>query len=212
MSEVPTEIQAQVAEMSAAFERRLAAGQKLSELIAGLGKVEVDFTTYFAHINQLSLEEARAERHRKLGYYQEMLNGISPATVGEPVLVTSLTMLHEMGLVGSFSEEPKPVRYVVGVDNEGNRLGKIELAFKQLHIPQTDDAKPAFSERVQSLPIADETAHYRYNENISTDRLFRTKLYIGQQGVQKWVETKFPGIGDDAVEPLFKALDAQVLA
>lgn len=208
------EIQEQVIEMATTYERRLAAGQKLAEIIAGAGrKVSVDFATYFALINQLSVEEARGECHRKIGYYNEMFGDLSPEDVGEPVLITSLTMLHKMGMIGSFTEEPNPVRYRVGADNEGNRWGKIELAFRELQIPPTYATKPTFSERVKPVVIADETAHRRHEgQNISTDSAFRTKLYIGRQGVQEWVDIKFPGVGDKAVESLMEALEAQPVA
>jgi hypothetical protein len=208
------DIQAQVSEMAEAYERRLAAGRKLAELIAGLGReVSVDFATYFAHINQLSLEEAKGEHDRKIGYYYEMFNGVTPENVGEPVLITSLTLVHEMGMIGSFTEGPNPIRYIVGANSEGNRWGRIELAFRELEITPTSATKPTFSEKVKPVAVADETAHRRHEgRNISTDRAFRTKLYIGQQGVQEWVDIKFPGIGDTYVEPLMEALEVQSVA
>ena len=205
------DIQTQVAEMVAAYERRLAAGQRIAEIIATGGReASVGFAAYFAFMDQHSLEEARGEKLRKVGYYSEMFNGLSADDVGEPVLITSIGMLQRMGRIGSFTEEPNPVRYVVGADHEGNRWGRIELAFRELWIPQTYVDKPTFSDTTVPVAIADQTAHRRTDgENIVTDSAFRTKLYIGRQGLQEWVDTKLGNVGDKAVAPLMEALEVK---
>lgn len=203
------DIQASVMEMAVAYERRVEAAERLAHMIAVVGgRVNVDFATYFAHINQISIGEARAERHRKVGYYNELFGGLMPEDVGEPVLVTSLTMLEEMGMIGSFSEQEQvPIEYNVGTNKDGHRWGKINLAFRRLEKPPEYESRPSFSRTVRRRVITDEKAHrHPGGENISTDSRFRTKLYIGQQGVQNWVDIKFPGVGDKAVEPLMEAL------
>src|SRR3990167_10288609 len=94
-------IQTQVAEMVAAYERRLTAGQRIAEIIAASGReASVGFAAYFAFMDQHSLEEARGEKLRKVGYYNEMFNSLSADDVGEPVLITSIGMLERMGRIG----------------------------------------------------------------------------------------------------------------
>lgn len=208
------DIQAQVAEMTTTYHRRREAGRKLAEIIAGTGQeVTVDFATYFAVINQRSLEEAEGERLRKVGYYSEIFGGLSSDDVGEPVLVTNHTLVREMGVIGSFTEELTPVRYRVGANGNGDRWGKIELAFRELHIPDPNRPNPYLSETTVPLAIADEIS-YQHNdrENIVTDNVFKTILYIGRQGVQRWIDIKLPGVGDEYVTPLFKAMEESSIA
>jgi hypothetical protein len=207
-SEFP-EIDEMVSEMTATYHRRREAGRKLAEIIAATRQdVLVDFATYFAVINQRSLEEAEGERLRKVGYYNEIFSGLNPDDVGEPVLITNHTMVREMGVVGSFSEQPQPVRYTVGAASNGDRWGKIELAFKRLQMPHEETGEAMILEEVEPLAIADEISYQHVDgENIVTDIVFRTKLYIGRQGVQNWVDIKFPGVGDGHVAPLLKALE-----
>ena len=211
MAVAPEEIRALVAVMGATYERRLDVASEMTALIASADEdIEVDMPTYFAHLNQLSLGEALGEGHRKAHYYAEMLNGLKPDDVGEPVLVTAIKMLEEMGVVGSFSEEPQPVRYTVGAEDEGNRWGRIELALRKVEMPHSESRKPAIAELVTPIAVNQETAHRRHGENTRTDGAFGTKLYVGRIGVQRWVESKFAGVGDKAVEPLMDALGIEL--
>lgn len=201
------EIEKAIAEMTATYRRRRQAGRRLAEIIAGARQnISVDFATYFAVINQRSIEEAVGERLRKVGYYNEMFGGLGPHSIGEPVLVTNHTMVREMGIVGSFTEDPQPVRYTVGASSSGDRWGSIELALRDLKMPE-GSAQPTFSETVRPLAIAQEISyHHTDGENIVTDNVFKTKLYLGRRGVQEWVDIKFPGVGDTHVAPLLDAL------